>query len=269
MDYFGILQLPRNASPEQIKKQFRKLSLETHPDRPNGNAERFQEINEAYEKLTQPQEVQLPPWMNGGRGMPNPEDILMEMFGMGGMPNIVFEAMPMRQEPPLVIRLPITLDQAYTGARLPIEIQRSVGRSVEVERCYIQVPQGADHNEFIPLPGKGHVGPGGARGDAQVVLQLECPPHLKRHGWDIHYRHAITLKEALCGFAVEFDYLQGKKLKIANTEGTIVAPSFKKVIPSMGMVRDNHKGSLVIEFDIAFPPALTEEQRSALSGLLP
>jgi len=276
MDYYSVLGLPRNATPEQIKKQFRKLSLETHPDRPNGNEDRFKEINEAYEALTKPKEkeVQMPPW---GRGMPNPEDILMEMFGMGmgaGMPNIVFEHIPMHRPdikptPPLVLRVPITLDQAYTGVSLPIEIERTVGRSTEIERCYITVPQGADHNEFILLPGKGHAGGNGQRGDAQVVLQLECPPHLTRHGWDVHYKHRVTLKEALCGFTVEFDYIQGKRLKLANTEGNVVTPSMKKVIPNMGMVRDNRCGSLVVEFQVEFPASLSEEQRSALASLLP
>ena len=52
MDYYAVLGLPKNASQEQIKKQYRKLSLECHPDRPGGNANKFKELNEAYETLS-------------------------------------------------------------------------------------------------------------------------------------------------------------------------------------------------------------------------
>ena len=44
MDYYAILGIPKNASPELVKKQYRKLSLEFHPDRPGGNANKFKEI---------------------------------------------------------------------------------------------------------------------------------------------------------------------------------------------------------------------------------
>ena len=50
--YYDVLQLPKNASPEQIKKQYRKMSLEHHPDRVNGNEEMFKKISEAYEHLS-------------------------------------------------------------------------------------------------------------------------------------------------------------------------------------------------------------------------
>ena len=52
MSFYEILGLPKQASQDKIKKQYRKLSLEFHPDRPNGNATKFKEINEAYELLS-------------------------------------------------------------------------------------------------------------------------------------------------------------------------------------------------------------------------
>ena len=56
-DYYSVLGLPRNATDEQVKKAYRKLAMEYHPDR-NGNPgahEHFKEINEAYEVLSDPQ----------------------------------------------------------------------------------------------------------------------------------------------------------------------------------------------------------------------
>ena len=270
MDFFSILGIDPNATPDQIKKQYRKMSLETHPDRPNGDAERFKEINEAYEAISSGKHVASP-----GRGFQginiNPEDIFMEMFMNAAGPNIVFEsAIPMRPEKPanLIVHLHVSLDQAFTGATLPVEIERSVGRTSETELCYVTVPQGVDHNEFIILPNKGTVGKGGVKGDAQIIVLVDCPSHLTRKGWDLYYHHPVSLKDALCGFTFELEFLQGRRIKIANTEGNIVNPTLKKVIPNMGMVRDNKQGALIITFNIIFPPLLAPEKRAALQEIL-
>jgi DnaJ-class molecular chaperone len=53
-DYYSILGVDKNASDDDIKKAYKKLSLKYHPDRPNGDTEKFKEINEAYETLSDP-----------------------------------------------------------------------------------------------------------------------------------------------------------------------------------------------------------------------
>jgi molecular chaperone DnaJ len=50
-DYYKILGIEKNASPEEIKKAFKKLAMQHHPDRPGGNEAKFKEINEAYQVL--------------------------------------------------------------------------------------------------------------------------------------------------------------------------------------------------------------------------
>ena len=55
MDYYSILGVNRNASPDDIKKSYRKMSLKHHPDRKGGDSEMFKKINEAYEILSDPQ----------------------------------------------------------------------------------------------------------------------------------------------------------------------------------------------------------------------
>ena len=52
MDYYGVLGVEKNSSPAEIKKNFRKLSLQYHPDKNNGDDKKFKEINEAYQILS-------------------------------------------------------------------------------------------------------------------------------------------------------------------------------------------------------------------------
>lgn len=140
-DYYERLGLPREATDEQIKKAFRKLAMEYHPDR-NGSAgadERFKEINEAYEVLSDPQKRayydrygQVP----GNGSMPGGFDT----FEFGGLGDI-FEAFfggtastaqkrSPRKGQDSVVKTVLTFEEAYTGATKEVEITR-------VELCSI------------------------------------------------------------------------------------------------------------------------------------
>lgn len=57
-DYYNVLGVSRGASPDEVKRAYRKLALQYHPDRPTGNEEKFKEINEAYQVLSDPQKRQ-------------------------------------------------------------------------------------------------------------------------------------------------------------------------------------------------------------------
>ena len=63
--------------------------------------------------------------------------------------------------------------------------------------------------------------------------------------------------------------MNGKKLCINNINNpTVIKPNFNKVIPSMGMIRDNSTGNMIIHFDVEFPDVLTVDQISAISKIL-
>ena len=265
MDYYAILGLPKNASQEQIKKQYRKLSLECHPDRPGGNANKFKELNEAYETLSdETKRTQYD----------SPQIDLMDLFGGGfqgfppGFPGFIFQNL--MKPPPLTMSVTLTLDQAYTGCKLPVKIDRWIHRNhikeLEQETCYIDIPAGIDSNECMLLMNKGHMGPDGAMGDVRILIQV-TPHTLVRKGLDLCYTHTITLKEALCGFSFELAYLQGKTYKINNAKGNIIHPTYQKIIPGMGMKRDGQVGQLIIGFEIQFP-TLTEETIDSIEKLL-
>lgn len=274
MTHYDRLQVPPAASPDQIKKQYRKMSLELHPDRPTGNAAKFKEINEAYEVLSDANlraqyDEELNPSPMGHPGMGHP-DMLFDMLFKN--PH-VFRVVQHQKPPPIVVPLEITIDQAFTGCAVPVEIERVVHENhtkrLERETCYVDVFPGMDSGETILLPLKGHIGVDYQQGDAKVVIQVVNPTKLTRNGLDLCYLHQVSLKDALCGFSFDLEYLQSKHIKIANPAGNIITPHFRKIIPNMGMRRDNKQGSLIISFGIVFPQSLTSEQIATIKTIFP
>jgi len=273
MTYYEVLGVPENATPDQIKKQYRRLSLEHHPDRPTGNDAKFKEINEAYEILSddgkrKQYDRSLQPQMDIFEMLFRNDGFMGHMGPMG--PAMMFQNM--MKPPPMTMNLNITLDQAYTGCKLPIKIERWTHvnhiKQLDIETLYIDIPQGIDSNECLLLQNKGNMGPDGILGDVRITVQVSNTTKLERRGVDLWYTHEITLKEALCGFSFDMKYLQNNSYRITNTKGNIIHPEFTKVLPEMGMKRENMVGNLIIKFQIVFPTTLSEETMQQLETLL-
>jgi len=282
-NFYDILQVPKNASFDQIKKQYRKLSLEHHPDR-NGDAEKFKKINEAYQHLSddnnrraydQSINPMAPPnifdmlfgGLGGPGGMPHPG--VHVFHGNGEMP-FPFPFHPSKPSP-LQVNVDITIDQAFTGCSIPVEIERNIEHQrhrilhTEQETIYIVIPSGIDNNETIMIANKGN-NVDGIVGDLKIVINVKNNTKLERRGLDLYYTHTLTLKEALCGFEAEIEYLQNKSFKIINND-FVISPQYTKNIPNMGMKRDNNHGQFIINFNIVFPQ-LSSEKIEQLKNIL-
>ena len=178
-----------------------------------------------------------------------------------------------RQKPsPIVKTVAITLEQAFMGCNQPIDIERIIyeGRTRRLERevMYVPIPSGVDNNEITIIKDKGNVSQHGVKGDVKVVINLINNTDFKRDGLNLIYKKKISLKDALCGFKFNLKYINGKTFKINNAPGNIINPNFNKEIPNLGLVRDNHKGNLIIDFEIEFPETLSGKQREELSKIL-
>ena len=269
--HYETLGLPKNATPEQIKRQYRKLSLEYHPDRNNGNEEMFKKISEAYQHLSDEgnrkmYDQSLNPGINLFDVIFGNPDI--HMFNQKEMP-FSFPFPAMQKPPPLTATVEITLDQAFTGCCIPVEIERQLefhrARHSEIETIYVDIPYGIDNNESIIIPNKGnHID--GMVGDIKIIVTVKNTTRLERKGLDLYYTQTITLKEALCGFTIEIEYLQDKTFKIINND-FIITPQYKKVVANGGMRRDKNQGQFIITFNIIFP-ALTPEKIEQLKEIL-
>jgi DnaJ-class molecular chaperone len=202
MDYHNVLKLPPTATQHDIKKQFRKLSLEFHPDR-GGDAATFTRIHEAYEHL-----MKTPPVQATGR---------------------VAE---------------ITLEQAYRGGPAPV--------FTPTETIYIDIPPGTDDNETISV------------GGGQYTVRVTNTSKFTRKGLNLYYTHTISLKEALCGFVLALDHLDGTTIRITKDNGDVVQPFQKKTIHHYGIRRGQHCGDLVVTFEVLLPTKVTEAQRKCV-----
>jgi DnaJ-class molecular chaperone len=197
----------------------------------------------------------------------------------GGIPGVrVFHGGNMfqqMQKPPAIIKnIKISMEQSYQGANVPIEIERWTHNGdikvSEIETIYLAIPAGIDNGEIMILRDQGHSVNAEIKGDVKLVINVENSTPFIRHGLDLIFKKTISLKESLCGFSFEILHLNGKTLCLNNhTNHTIIKPNFKKVIPTMGIARENNTGNLIIEFDVDFPDTLSREQIDLLKNAFP
>jgi DnaJ family protein B protein 4 len=316
---YEILGVTESASQEEIKKAYRKLSLQYHPDRNNNSPEstaKFQSISAAYETIgdddkrrqydmQSKMQFGMPFGMSSGGGgmsfgggMPtffttsdldmDPAEIFSfissNFFGGGGSggggggrmgPNI-FSMDNLKQKlakpTPIIKTETITLSKAYTGYNMPIEITRWIVENnvkrEETETIYLPIPRGIDNNELIILREKGNMLSDSNRGDIKVFIKIQNDTDFERNGLDLILNKTISLKDALCGFVFDMNYLDGRTFKINNSGGNVITNNYNKVLPGMGMKREEHIGNLIINFTVTFPEKLTNEQIEALRGIL-
>ena len=296
--YYQILGVEDNASQEEIKKAYRKLSLKLHPDR-NKEADavpKYQKINEAYETLEDPgRRKQYDMGQSGvGPGFVDINSLFSELFSGHGGPGIrIFHSggghgfPPFGQGPsfhpgtsfhqlekpsPIIKNVRITMEQVYHGCQFPIEIDRwSVENGVktfEKETLYIKIPKGVDDNEIIILRGKGNSLSEQCNGDIKIVVGVDNTTEFTRHGIDLIYEKSISLKESLCGVGFEIRHLNGKSYTIQNNKGNIISPGFTKMIPGLGLERDQDKGNLIIRFHVTYPEKLASDVVDKLAAIL-
>jgi len=296
MDLYKILGLEKNATKDEIKKAYRILSLKYHPDKNqmNDTTLRFQSISDSYSILyddnkrkeydkrrifenghyDREHDVSYPP--------PHPpHSNFNRQSRRGGYAhcsvdpyNSIYTQQPPRSSLQLTIvkELCVTIEQSYNGCDVPIEIVRWIYqdnlKKEEKETLYVSIQRGIDDNEVIELKNKGNILNDHTKGDLKIFIKIKNDSIFTRNGLDLHVKHNVTLKEALCGFSFNMTFINNKLFKINNGPGNIVIPGFKKIINDMGMVRGEKTGNLLIEFSVEFPTQLTCEQIDEIRRVL-
>src|SRR5690606_13141247 len=293
VDYYNVLGVDKNASAEEIKKAYRKLARKYHPDmNPNDDAakQKFQEINEANEVLTDPEKRQKydqygEHWKHGeayeqaqqqqhrdtSSGSPFEgfdfgysgnydsgefSDFFEQMFGSrhGGGRQTKFRG----DDYNATLRL--SLQEAYTTHQQTFTIN---GKTIR-----ITIPAGVEDGQKIRLKGQGGEGiNGGPAGDLYIQFVIDPDPGFQRVGNDLYSEKDIDLYTALLGGDIVVDTLDGKikvKVKPETQNGTKIRlkgkgfPVYKK---------EGAFGDLYVTLAVSLPTGLSEKEKELIKQL--
>lgn len=250
MNYYEQLGIVRSASQDEIESAWKKLRIKHHPDK-GGETQKFQEIKEAYETLSDP---------NRRRAYDNPQPQFQNFhFQSGGMD--INEALrragfgggwqqaPVKN-PNLTVRKEITLEEAYRGASIDLHIPNDV--TGETETIPIKLSPGVMPGARFRLQGKGSLqNPDLPRGDLDVLIFVKQSEDWDMQGTTLIKIININAIEAMIGTKKEFTHLSGKKYKISIPKGT--SHGDKQRMPKLGMISKDFTGDMFVVFLVTIP----------------
>jgi len=191
-DYYEVLGISKNATTEEIKKAYRKLAQQYHPDKAGKSSEeKFKEVNEAYQVLSDPQKrarydqfgTASGSGFEGWQGAPGAGYTWdfrdFGGFGFGGFGDI-FETVFGQAFSQVQTELQINLTQAVLGAEIPL--QTSAG-----ERIILNIPPGTQDGQTFRFRGRGQPFRQG-RGDLLVTVRIKLPRRLSREQKELFER---------------------------------------------------------------------------------
>ncbi len=278
-DYYKILDIERSASKAEIKKAYRKLARKYHPDVSKvANAEeRFKEVNEAYEVLSDDQKRQQydtlgANWKNGQHFDPPPgwgggfdfnqftqgghssgrgaagagfSDFFESLFG-GGFQQSGFGQQQQRRKPPAeTMILNVDLEDIFFGGKKKVRLPS--GSTIEVK-----IPKGFEEGKKIRLAGKAANG-----ADIHLKIQIRKHPKYRLEGKDIYLDLPIAPWEAALGSSVTIETLAGQ-LKLKIPENSVSGKKMR--IRNKGLPGASN-GNLYVVLQIVTPPAKTEAEK--------
>lgn len=284
-DYYKILGVSKNASEEEIKKAFRKLAHEYHPDKKGGNEAKFKEVSEAYSvlgdknKRTQYDAMGSGANFSGGQGFGgfggnagfggfdfsgfssnaqgfediDLSDILGSMFGGGRR---------VRKGRDIQVDIEIDFKDSIFGITRKVSINSKLVKQKEVS---IVVPPGIESGQMIRMNGLGETIENGQPGDLYIRIHVKRHPSFHKEGYNLIMELPIKLSDALLGATKKVTTLDGDielKIPSGTNSGTILRVKGKGV-PQGG----NRRGDLYARITVKIPEKLSKDARKLVEGL--
>ncbi len=282
-DYYEVLGVPRDATLEQIKKAYRKLARDNHPDvsKAAGGEARFKEAAEAYATLKDPEKRKAydelgrrpageefappPQWeqhfgaREGGSGDIDLEELLASLGrGRTGGPRTPRPAHGRDFETTVAV----SLEDANSGATLKLEVgDEEGGRTLEVT-----IPAGVGDGQKLRLRGKGGKGRNGGE-DGDIYLHIALAPHpvFRPDKHDLYFDLALAPWEAALGAEVEVPTLDGQVV-LTVPAGTRAGRKLRLRGRGLSNGRGG-RGDLYAVAVIELPATLTEQERGLFKQL--
>lgn len=301
---YQILGVARDAELETLKKAYRKLARQNHPDLNPGDAaaeERFKQASMAWEVLEDPGrrrnydefgEVSLEAGFDadearrareafgsrfGFAGDPtaqqgaydfqfgNIDDLLGGMFGRAADGR----GFPIPGND-LETSLELDFEEAVRGGAKPLTLNRPTpDGGLAAETLTVQIPPGVESEARLRLAGKGASGVGGApAGDLYVRLRIRPHRVFRREGRDLEFTLPISVREAIEGARIEVPTLDGR-VTLTIPPGTDSGGRLRLRGKGVSAVGGNPPGDLFARIRICVPRDLDEEARAGLAALAP
>jgi molecular chaperone DnaJ len=296
-DFYKVLGVSKDVSDAELKKAYRKLARQYHPDSNAGDAKaeaRFKEISEAYSVLADPEqrteydqvramgsgarftsgagggpggfEDVFGSMFGGGSRRAGPqqggfEDLLGGMFGGGGYGRTSggYQGFggPTRGRD-LVANTTLDFLTAINGDT--ITLQPSGGKSIKVK-----IPAGVSDGQKIRLKGKGEPSPdGGESGDLVLTVTVRKHPVFERDGLNLRVDVPVTFVEATLGATVEVPTLGGEPVRLRVAAGT---PSGRVLrVKGRGVATPKGTGDLLASVHVAVPSHLSDAAKKNLEA---
>ncbi|RLT08139.1 MAG: J domain-containing protein [Planctomycetota bacterium] len=291
LDYYAVLGVKKNASADELRKAYKKLSRENHPDRKPNDAsasEKFKQVQEAWDVLgdaTKRQQYDQfgsafgpngPQFQQGQRrGGAGPVDF-QEMFGgnvdlsdlLGGMFGGGAGGSPFGQQAGrrgraaqganIEAEIEIPFVVATEGGMQDLQLD-SAGKH---ERLSVKIPPGVSTGSVIRLAGQGQAGRGGGpAGDLLVTIKVASHSYFRREGSDLLIDVPLTVSEAALGTKVEIPTLAEGPMVVTIPPGTSSGAKLRlrgKGVPDQ---KTRARGDLYVVIKLVLPPKLDDATR--------
>ncbi len=297
-DYYEVLGVARGASEDDIRKSFRKLARQYHPDVAKDKKaaeEKFKEINEAYEVLSDPDKRRKydelgPNWKQGAEFRPPPgwqgargraaggqdfefefggtgfSEFFEQLFGSRGRPR-GFDGFSSRgfdtggevhaRGQDVEGDILVSLDEVMHGSVRTITVRTERG----TESHQVRIPAGVSEGQKLRVAGRGAAGAGGgAAGDLYLRVRLARHPDFEVEGHDLICELEIAPWEAVLGAALSVPTLAGSvNIKVPpGTQGGQRLRVRGRGLPKRG---DGH-GDLFVRLQVQTPASVSERERA-------
>jgi molecular chaperone DnaJ len=261
-DYYAILGVDKKADGATIKKKYRQLARELHPDKTKGDKkleDRFKEVSEAYDILSDDKKRaeydQAREMFKSGafrQGANQFSGDFGDLFNGGG--DIFSQIFGGRRGP---------RKGADVQASINISFRDSIfGKEVDIKpNLTVRIPAGISDGGKVRIKGRGEPGEAGP-GDLYVIVSVVPHPVFSRRGENIHLTVPVTFTEAALGADIPVPTLEGDEVKLRIAPGTANGKTFR--IKGRGVKKGVNAGHLMVSIEVQVPQRVDGSAKKAL-----
>jgi len=279
MDPYSILGVDKQATNDEIKSAYRKLSKDHHPDMNGGDDGKFKEISQAYKILTDPkekakfEEQKLRSQFNHAY-QGSPDDFFKEFMSRAGFGGGFYTNVKMKRHgQDITLRATFSLEDAFHGRAIEISVDRMERLNMEklVEknrRIKINIPKGIKNGHTLILKGQGNHGYNGGRdGDINLIIEIKNHKLFNRREHDLFARVKIPFTQAMLGDSLTFKNIDNEDVDFTIPKNTQQGDKIEVLNKGMPVANSEVRGNLYLIVVVDLPKSLTERQIQILESL--